>query len=366
MKILIISQNSYPKVSPRAFRTAELAEQLVKQGHEVVVYSVCENYDYSDYSRRTGVVMKNIKTFFFKDGNVGNRRINVFDRLLFHFFKNTLFWPHIEFHFRVGRIIRDNPNMDLLITIAFPHTIHTGAARAKKKYPSKFPKLWISDCGDPFTLNPFINVSKRFVRLEKEWCSLTDYITVPTSESIKGYYSEFKDKIKIIPQGFDFSKTPIDVYQPNSVPTFVFVGTVYPGVRDPRSFMDYLLTYPKPYKFKLLMTSPLEEEYIEKSDGRIQYIIGLNRPEVIKECSKAEFLINIINPSSVQSPSKLIDYGIARRPILDISSNFREVDLFKRFIIGDYSESHIIEDLDSFKIETVAAKFLALANKEKN
>lgn len=40
-------------------------------------------------------------------------------------------WPQCEFHFSVGKIIKENPNMDMLITIAYPHSIHSGAARAK-------------------------------------------------------------------------------------------------------------------------------------------------------------------------------------------------------------------------------------------
>ena len=50
--------------------------------------------------------------------------------------------------------------MDMLITIAYPHSIHSGAARAKKKYSAIFPKTWICDCGDPFMLNPVYQSTK--------------------------------------------------------------------------------------------------------------------------------------------------------------------------------------------------------------
>ena len=40
MKILIISNHAYPAQGPRAFRTTELSEQLVKMGHEVILYTV--------------------------------------------------------------------------------------------------------------------------------------------------------------------------------------------------------------------------------------------------------------------------------------------------------------------------------------
>ena len=49
MKILIISNHAYPAQGPRAFRTTELSEQLVKIGHEVILYTVHGKYDYTQY-----------------------------------------------------------------------------------------------------------------------------------------------------------------------------------------------------------------------------------------------------------------------------------------------------------------------------
>ena len=70
-------------------------------------------------------------------------------------------------------------------------------------------------------LNPFIKVPKFMKRFEDMWCSMCDYIAVPTKESYKGYYEQYWNKIRVIPQGFDFSKTPIAEYKKNAVPTFL-------------------------------------------------------------------------------------------------------------------------------------------------
>ena len=360
MKILIISNHAYPAQGPRAFRTTELSEQLVKMGHKVVLYTVLGKYDYSQYEKETGIKMCDIKPRLATMANDGTYRYNIFDKIMYHYFHRLLMWPQCEFHFCVERIIRENPNMDMLITIAYPHSILSGAARAKKKYPKIFPKTWICDCGDPFMLNPFIKAPIFMKRFEDLWCSMCDYITVPTKDSYKGYYKKYWDKIRIIPQGFDFSKTPIAKYKKNDVPTFLFMGSIYPGIRDPHSFMDYLLKFDRPYKFIMMMRSPLEEKYIKGSKGQIEYIIGKNRKEVVWECSKADFLINITNPTTVQTPSKLIDYGIANRPVLDVENNFVNPSTFIRFFEGDYSKEHKIDFLDSYRIENVARHFLDL------
>lgn len=360
MRILIISNHSYPAQGPRAFRTAELSEQLVKMGHEVVLYSVLGKYDYSQYEKETGLIMKDINPHYATAANDGTHRYNLFDKFMYHFFHRLLMWPECEFHFVVEKIIKENPNMDMLITIAYPHSIHSGAARAKKKHPELFPKTWICDCGDPFMLNPFVNPPKYFKRFEDLWCSECDYVAVPTAESYKGYYEQYWDKIRVIPQGFDFSKTPISEYKKNKVPTFLFMGSIYPGVRDPHAFMEYLLKFEKPYKFIMMMQSPLEDKYVKESNGQIEYITGKGRKDVVWECSKVDFLINITNPSTIQTPSKLIDYGIAGRPILDIENDFFNPTTFLKFYDGDYTQEHKIDFLDKYRIENVALQFIEL------
>jgi hypothetical protein len=361
MKILIISNKAYPAQGPRAFRTTELAEQLVKMGHEVVLYTVHGKYDYTEYERTTGVRRRDIKPRFATSANDDTHRYNIFDKFMYHYFNRLLLWPLCEFHFSVERIIKECPNMDMLITIAYPHSIHSGAARAKKKHPDIFPKTWICDCGDPFMLNPFFNFPKYMKRFEDMWCSMCDYITVPTEESRKGYYEQYWDKIRVIPQGFDFSKTPVADYRKNEVPTFLFVGSIYPGIRDPHAFMDYLLTLRRPYRFIMMMRSPLEDRYVKESGGQIQYVVGKGRKDVVWECSKADFLINVMNPSTVQTPSKLIDYGIAGRPVLDVANGFSDPTQFLKFYEGDYSGAHKIDFLDRYRIENVARQFMELA-----
>lgn len=364
MKILIIANHAYPAQGPRAFRTTELSEQLVKMGHEVILYTVHGKYNYEHYEAETGIKMRDIKPFWATAANDGTHRYNLFDKFMYHYFNRLLMWPLCEFHFNITKIIKKNPNMDMLITIAYPHSIHSGAARAKKLYPNIFPKIWICDCGDPYMLNPFFNPPKYMRKFEEMWCSMCDYITVPTPESYKGYYQPYWNKIKIIPQGFNFSKTPIATYKKNDVPTFLFMGSVYPGIRDPHSFMDFLLKFDKPYKFIMMMRTPLEEKYIQKSKGKIVYIIGKGRKEVIWECSKADFLINIINPSNIQTPSKLIDYGISGRPILDVPNDFSNPSLFLQFYKGDYTNSHKISCLDNYRIENVARQFIELSEQQ--
>lgn len=105
MKILIISNHAYPAQGPRAFRTTELSEQLVKMGHEVILYTVHGKYDYTQYVKDTGVIRRDINPKFATAANDETKRYNHFDKFMFHFFHRLLMWPQCEFHFSVGKIV---------------------------------------------------------------------------------------------------------------------------------------------------------------------------------------------------------------------------------------------------------------------
>ena len=72
-----------------------------------------------------------------------------------------------------------------------------------------------------------------------------------------------------------------------------------------------------------------------------------------------DFLINFDNNNSVQLPSKLIDYAIAKRPILNIKNNLIKEDVIA-FINGDYTSALKIENINDYDIKNVATKFTDL------
>ena len=126
MKILIISRNTFPMQSPRAFRTQELSEQLVKMGHSVILYTVQGKYDYSSYMKETGIQLKPIIMKHSVSANDNTGRMSKVDRLFAKLFKKWFYYPDIEFVFRMKDILKAEANVDLLITIAQPHSIHWG------------------------------------------------------------------------------------------------------------------------------------------------------------------------------------------------------------------------------------------------
>ena len=365
LKIVIISRHIFPKISPRAFRATELAKEMVRKGHTVVLYAVLGNYDYTEFQKNTGISVKNIgKMFTGSEDSNANFRYTFFDKILFHALHKLIEYPDIEFLFKVFSIIKKESKCDMLITIAYPHPIHWGASLAKSILSKeKFPKNWISDCGDPYMGNPIENNKMFYFKyVEKWWCKKTDFITIPIEEGRKGYYPEFISKIKIIPQGVDFTSIKLDEnFKKNQVPTFAYAGNIYPGLRDPTEFLNYISGLEKEFKFIVYTNNQnfyLQFKQILKEKFEIKSYVP--REQLIYELSQMDFLINLKNSSSIQAPSKIIDYLLTKRPILDVSTNFLELILFNEFLDGNYKNQKKIQDISQFNITNVVDKFIEL------
>lgn len=372
LNILIISRIIFPVNSPRAFRTTELAKELVRQGHHVTVYAVLGKHDYADFEKETGVKVRNIgKMLFATNDSDGDYRYTLLDKILYHSLHRLIEFPDIELMFRIPSIIKKEKGMDMLITVAFPHPIHWGAALAKKLLPeNKFPKVWISDCGDPYMGDP-INKKKfyYFKYIEKWWGRNADYITIPLKEGEKGYYKEFHSKIWVIPQGFDLTNVKLDQSAvTNDVPTFAYAGSIYPGQRDPKQFLNFLIHFEHDFKFIIYTNAP---DYYQPYKIMLRDKLELNpyipREQLIYELSKMDFLINLKNPDTIQLPSKIIDYLLTQKPIMNVSTNFSmlEEKVYLEFIKGNYTARIKDFNIEQFDIQNVVRKFTDLYYEDK-
>src|SRR5699024_8889428 len=175
---------------------------------------------------------------------------------------------------RVKKALKDESGYDLLISIAVPHPVHWGVAWARSK-ENPIATTWAADCGDPFMGADLDTFNKwfHFKYFEKYFCRKADFVTVPMEDAKKGYYPEFRNKIEVIPQGFNFEEVKINPssYSKNHKPTFAYAGSFIPGRRDPRPFLDYLVSLRRNFKFILYTKNlALIEPWLQKSNGRIE------------------------------------------------------------------------------------------------
>ena len=365
-KILIISRLIFPAQDPRAFRATELALELARQGHDVTLYAVLGNHDYSNYELEHRVKIRNIGKMIFATLNSdGIKRINIIDKILFRLLYRLLAFPEIEFVFRIPKVLKSEKDVDLLISVAAPYPIHWGCALSREFSKTSFPHVWAVDCGDPYMGNKGPGLKNKyfyFKYIEKWFCRMTDFIVVPFEGAKEGYYAEFRDKIKVIPQGFSFTNVEICANKTkNSIPTFAYAGFLYSGIRNPAPFLMYLSSLNRNFKF-IIYTKNIEllEPFLKHIGNKIEIRDYIPREKLLFELGQMDFLVNFENNTNIHFPSKLIDYALVKRPILSIPSNYLPVDTIDEFLNGNYQNQFIVHNIEQYNIINVAKQFIRL------
>lgn len=363
-KILIVGSSFYPQNSPRSFRTTELAKEFSRQGNDVTVLIPKNDVEHPEFEEKFGVRIKDIGTLRWRHADFGKSKLGrlmtrASKRILSLFFE----FPDIELLFKIRKALKKEHGYDLLISIAVPYPNHWGVASEWRKNKN-IAKTWVADCGDPFMGNRMDSFNKPFyfMYVEKWFMRKTDYVAITKKDFAVNYYPEFHPKMVEIPQGFNFNDVKIfDSEINNSVPTFAFAGGLFSTGRNPSVLLDYLVKQPKDFKFILYTRSvDLVSPYLEKSEGRIEVRDYIPRSELLYNLSQMDFLVNFEYNPKEQSPSKLIDYGLCKRPVLNIISKDFNPEVVDQFLDGNYENQFEMPDMDQYKIENVCDKFLSL------
>lgn len=363
-KILIVCQAFYPSNSPRSHRATELAKEFALQGHEVTVLMPKDLKVHSTFEKEHQVTIKDLGLLRWKSPDFGKSKFGYFLTRSFYRLLSLAFeYPDIELTCLVNKGLKNEQGYDLLISIAVPYPIHWGIARAWKKN-QQIAKKWVADCGDPYMGNTTDSFKKwfHFSYIEKWFMRKADFISIPVESARKAYFDEFHPKIKVIPQGFKIEPVNVSGTFQNSVPTFIYAGGFIPGLRDPRPLLEFLSSVDSDFLFIIYTNNPdLIKSYKSKLGRRLEIRAYVTRPELLKVLSEADFLVNFDNNTTTAVPSKLIDYAISGRPVLNIESTFERQRVI-RFLNGDYSDAMKFASIEDYKIENVCRSFLALLN----
>ncbi|MGQ1785705.1 hypothetical protein [Saccharicrinis sp. GN24d3] len=362
-KILLVSNGFYPEISPRSFRATELAKEFHRQGHHVTVISKFRDFDYKEFLETYPITFKMWKKPVFPTVPEFNTKLlsklaKGIARLLSVFLE----YPGIEEMFRVKSMLKNESGYDLVISFAVPYPVQWGVGLSRTK-KHMIGNIWVADCGDPYMGDVLDSFRKPFYfgYLEKQFCKKADFISIPVESAKEAYYSEFHDKIKIIPQGFSFDLNKLNgKTAQNKVPEFAYAGGFLQGIRDPRPLLELLSQIDLPFRLHIFTNQEeLLADYKEALSGKLLISDYIPRDELMEKLGGMDFLLNFDNNTQLNVPSKLIDYAITGRPVLNITKGLKMEEVLA-FLNKEYAGRMPLPHPEKYHITNVSGQFLEL------
>ena len=370
MDIRIVVGSFYPQIHPRAFRATELAKEFIRQGHDVTVISMStvDDFDYEAFMHETKI--KIIHHRIFSGNHTAQVRASKFNRSkvgkIRRFCIEYFLCGHL---FKYGRniesVLGDLEGADMVIALSTPFPVHYGYAKYVRSHGRNF--VSILDSGDPFYYSRQTKRAIWFKYIEKYVYKQCDYLTIPTETAVPLYSRLIPEqKIKIIPQGFNMRNLKLFNGSFTGIIKMAYAGVFYWDIRNPEFLFRYLDSIDLEYEFHLYMRfkDALFDAAMERYPNfakRVKVSYGIPHDELIYMLSEMDFLINIENISNTQMPSKLIDYGMAKRPIFSCKEATFSPDKMNRFLSRNYAGSYEV-DIANYDIEKIAKQFIELYN----
>jgi glycosyltransferase involved in cell wall biosynthesis len=376
MRIAILTAVFHPELHPRAFRAYELAKEYAKQGHKVEVFLLTriQGFDYEQLSKELDI---KITLFPLYTRELGAQ--NVFQQtnpilrwvhwgyrwLLEYFLAGNLF----AYSTRIAEHLKQTmKEKDMVIALSTPFMNLYGLAKYVHQLPNNTEKktVYIADSGDPFYYSQQTKRALYFKWIEKWVYRHFDYLSIPTSDAIPAYAPLIPiEKIKIIPQAFNMRDVHLAPTPTDNIPTFAYAGVFYQDIRNPEFLFKHLCTLTEDFRFHVYLRhrdphiTSILNKYQQQLGEKLIIHYSVERTELLYRLSECHFLINISNTTSTQLPSKLIDYGITRRPVYSFDKQSFKPQVFDAFMHSDYTHAMIL-DTRPYNIEVVTKQFLDL------
>ncbi len=382
--IVLASYYFYPENVPRAFRATEIAKGLAKAGYKVKVYIPDYSFDYNSFEKQHNIKIVKVPTGILLNKHAKKNLNQAREEKSRKFFfltsiKNIIYKIYkmfylggsdFEYCFTLAKMLKKENENDKLISIGLPFSVHLGVYFAQL-LNKNIANVFIADYGDPFSTNPDSKSILYYHHklIEKLVLKKFDYVTIPIKKA-RTEFSGFKENayIKIIPQGLDFSQIKLAKYQKNKIIDFAYAGLFYKKIRNPDSFFMFLVQQCSHINFKFTIFTNTKDnntmyfihKYRRQLGAKIEVVNLLPREECIFRLSSFDFLINIENLNSVQQPSKLIDYTLAKRPVFSFSQ--LEIDYLKltKMLNGDLHGNFRGIDLEKYNIDYTIQAFSQL------
>lgn len=336
-KILIVSLAGPPKSGPESLQTGKILKYLDKDRHQItyVTERILEG-------KAGGWNASNPDLLRMLDGINPIYRLPALSHPYARFAINKLAGsfahkpdPYFFFHWQWKRIIHKiKSRPDIIYSRSTPFSSAVAALKLKRHFGCK----WVMHLSDPWTLSPLYDIPRSYrawhEQMEQACFDHADVITFTSEKTIALYekkYPQHTGKLKYFPNVYDDEHISKDLKPPGDKLTWVYTGNMY-GDRTPEALFKALelLKTKSPsaltknrFVFAGHMDEPIRRMFESYSLENVDYVGPKPYDEARNLQMEANILIAIDSPAAgdkaVFFPSKLLDYFVARRPVLAIT-----------------------------------------------
>ena len=344
-KILIISHQFLPYVSPRTTRWNLLIDELIKKGNEVTVLSGTNPVNLDKKYKVLYFGNKQISSSISKarlnsqkpSNNILKRTIYLLFKKIYRFLFKTFSWPDYAM-FWVLTILKNRErienNYDIIISVSLPFTSHLCAYIIHKKIEAD----WYMDIGDPFSLkikSPENNIFIYFYLnkfFERKFYKKASKIIFTHNEVAELHQAKFKiDHSKIVighpialvsEENINISKNFNYKVKPLKIGYF---GAFTNSVREPINYLNLIANTLNEDIEHVWYINKESKKYFSsvKNSPYHKFFDIVPRKDAIEIMVKRiHILLSIGNQNKYQMPSKVIEYLSLGKPVL----HFAEIE----------------------------------------
>ncbi len=394
MRILVLTIQYLPSMSPNIFRWQAITEHWANQGHEV--HLLCARHSARPTEETiNGIHIHRVGHATLMDWaynlwKVKNRRQEPSTHMpqpslwrwwlekLLDFTWRAFYWPDGScLWYRPARrkaqtLIQQMP-FDALISVGTPFTVHWVACYCKARNPRL---RWLMDVQDPFGIakafpsNNFTLYGRFNHWAEKRAFAKADAIVLTNAVALQRYDATFpglQHKMHIIPPLWALPEAAagFTLPRPNKSAIHVgYFGTFYHRIRTPEPFLRLLkaLLQDEPAWHQLLVIhfwGALEPEFTRMFTRYpalkpMLVFHGLvPREEAAAAMQSVDILLHIGNSTDYHLPSKSVDYLFSGKPIIHVATI--QQDSFLAFA-GERQGLLVLHVLQSADLTTAATK----------
>ena len=338
-RILIVTHQFLPFVSPRTTRWRYLIDELIGKGNEVTVLSgtnpenIENNYDVLYFGNKK--FSSNIRKVRQDSNDSTNdflkKTIYSILKKVYRFLFKTFSWPDYAMFWTIT-IFRNrkriNNNYDIIISVSLPFTSHLCAYILNKRIHAD----WYMDIGDPFTLKinspennkiiysflnkiyerKFYKIASKIIFTHKEVAELhQNKFNIEKSKIVIGYpIALVSEENLAIAKSFNYTDSPIKVG---------YFGAFTKSVREPSNYLKNIGNLMNEDTEHIWYINEESKKYFAslKKTSLHKFIDIVPRDEAIKiMVNEIHILLSIGNLNKYQMPSKVIEYLSLGKPVL--------------------------------------------------